>query len=354
MARKRPKVSLAKKVPARTGDLETLFGGEDAVEQASGMQLMSVQLEAIHPDPSQPRTTFTEVRLQELSESIRQDGVIQPIEVTEIEAGVYLIVHGERRWRAAQLAGLTVIPAVVRRRDYDSVTRFVRQMVENIQREDLNDVDRAAGLVRLRDLMQTELSAEAESLDKQSWSSSVTWADVGRRLGYSRQRIHQLRKLLDLPDAIQQDVRAGAMRERDTRLYHGLTSDQQVDLHAVRQNDELTQKELDAVARHLKSTTGGSVAGAIEFVRQPVGGSAPAGATQPPSARADTWVERTVLPQRKHTGGLNRLQWARDHLSRFQLPSELGEEERAEILHLLRLLERDVAALIDGVEASGG
>lgn len=352
MPRKRPKVSLAKKVPARTGDIEELFAGADAVEQASGMRLMSVRLDAIHPDPSQPRTTFTEVRLQELSESIKQDGVIQPIEVTEIERNTYLIVHGERRWRAAQLAGLTVIPAVVRRRDYDSVTRFVRQMVENIQREDLNDVDRAAGLVRLRELMQSELDAEAETLEKQSWSNNVTWADVGRRLGYSRQRIHQLRKLLDLPENIQQDVREGTMRERDTRIYQGLSSDQQVDLHEVRQSDELSQTELEAVARHLKSVEDVTVADAIAYVRQPTGGRSPAETNQPPESRPDTWVERTVLPQRKHTGGINRLQWARDHLSRFQLPNEIGEAERAEIMHLLRLLERDVSALIDAVEAS--
>src|SRR5690606_7043256 len=101
--------------------------------------------------------TFSADSLTELSESIRQDGVIQPIEVTEVRPNQYLIVHGERRWRAAKMAGLETIPAVVRRLDYDETTRFVRQLVENIQREDLNDVDRAAGLLRLRDLMQEEL-----------------------------------------------------------------------------------------------------------------------------------------------------------------------------------------------------
>ena len=83
--------------------------------------------------------------------------MIQPIEVTEVRPNVYMIVHGERRWRAAKMAGLETIPAVVRRRDYDQLTRFVRQIVENIQREDLNDVDRAAGMIRLRDLLQEEL-----------------------------------------------------------------------------------------------------------------------------------------------------------------------------------------------------
>src|SRR5690606_20575713 len=127
---------------------------ESDVEQSAGMQLLALRLDAIQPDPVQPRRTFSADSLTELSESIRQDGVIQPIEVTEVRPNQYLIVHGERRWRAAKMAGLETIPAVVRRLDYDETTRFVRQLVENIQREDLNDVDRAAGLLRLRDLMQ--------------------------------------------------------------------------------------------------------------------------------------------------------------------------------------------------------
>ena len=109
-------------VRPRTGDLEKLFATEGDVEQASGLQLLSIRLDTILPDSQQPRRTFPDDSLQELSDSIKQDGVIQPIEVTEISDGQYLIVHGERRWRAAQLAGLEVIPAVVRRRDYDRPT----------------------------------------------------------------------------------------------------------------------------------------------------------------------------------------------------------------------------------------
>ena len=164
MTRKKTKINLSQPIQPRGGDLEQLFATEDDAEQAAGLQLLAVRVDAIDPDPDQPRSTFNDAGLLELAESIRQDGVIQPIEVTQSSPGRYLIVHGERRWRASQLAGLGTIPAVVRRRDYDDVTRFVRQVVENIQREDLNDVDRAAALLRLRKLMQEELDATQAGL----------------------------------------------------------------------------------------------------------------------------------------------------------------------------------------------
>ena len=153
MAKRRPRINLSQPPAPRSAEIEKLFTSPEDVEQASGLQLVAVRLDAIQPDPDQPRSTFPRESLEELSASISQDGVIQPIELTEVRPNVYMIVHGERRWRAAKIAGLETIPAVVRRRDYDQLTRFVRQIVENIQREDLNDVDRAAGMIRLRDLL---------------------------------------------------------------------------------------------------------------------------------------------------------------------------------------------------------
>ncbi len=245
------------------------------VEQAAGLQLLAVRLDAIDPDPDQPRSTFNEDSLRELSESIRQDGVIQPIEVTQSTPGRYLIVHGERRWRAAQLAGLETIPAVVRRRDYDEVTRFVRQVVENIQREDLNDVDRAAALLRLRKLMQEELDSARRDrggaggpTKDEPWAGKVTWSKVGGRLGYSRQRIHQLIQLLDLPDEIKDAVRDGALSERDTRVYQGLTAVQQRALHRARMAGEMDAGDVRAIARLLREAPEMSVASAARLLKE--------------------------------------------------------------------------------------
>ncbi|MGD8586475.1 MAG: ParB/RepB/Spo0J family partition protein, partial [Chloroflexota bacterium] len=274
MAKKRPKVNLTQSIQPRKGDLEKLFATSGDVEQAAGLQLLSIRLDAIVADPDQPRRTFPEESLVELCESIRQDGVIQPIEVTEKGNGHYMIVHGERRWRAAEMAGLETIPAVVRRHDYDTITRLVRQLVENMQREDLNDVDRAAGLLRMRELMQVELDARPDDQEDKSastpWSKTVTWAKVGKRLGMTRQRIHQLIRLLDLPKIIKDDVRNGKLSERDTRVYQGLQRRQQRDLHQARYNKNLSATEVRQVSRHLKEEPDKTVSQAIREIRNPL------------------------------------------------------------------------------------
>jgi len=361
MARKKPKVNLSPPIQPRGKEMEALFAGEDAVEQSAGMQLLAIRLDNIRPDPTQPRQTFLEESLRELSESIKQDGVIQPIEVAEVAANSYLIVHGERRWRAARLAGLATIPAVVRRRDYDEVTRFVRQLVENIQREDLNDVDRAAGLLRLRDLLQDELDAAREAGVQTDipWGTRITWAKVGQRLGYSRQRISQLINVLDLPEEIQGDVRDGRISERDTRLYRGLKKSQQRALHKARIAGDISEKEAKQIARILKENPDQTVYQTVRLLRQPV--------VEPeviPEMRPDVeetpevWDEdpsslhslTPLPPEGERITNARRLSYVRQHLARIQRHG-LAEGERQEILRLLRLIEQDVSSLIAALES---
>jgi ParB family chromosome partitioning protein len=375
MARKkRPKVNLAQPIRPQSGDLEKLFTTDEDVEQASGLQLLAIRLEAIEADPDQPRRTFPEESLHELRDSILQDGVIQPIEVAQVGPDRFLIVHGERRWRAAKMAGLETIPAIVRRRDYDEITRFVRQMVENIQREDLNDVDRAAGLLRLRDLMQEELTAaEAGDTSDQPWASKITWAKVGKRLGYSRQRIHQLIQLLKLPEEIKNDVRSGALTERDTRVYQGLKFAHQQSLHQVRMAGELSQAEIRQVARYLKATPQQSVPEAILIVRQPAPPpsehefdssfesddgpeAAPVSQQQPVDSSPRSlrsgvgWGKGSIIPTRSGgPTGIDRLDWVRGHLARVNR-QDLSAAERRELLRLLRLIQQDVASLIEALD----
>jgi len=377
MAKKRPRVSLAQAIKPRSGDLRKLFStGEDA-EQASGMQLLAVRLDAIIPDPDQPRRTFPEDSLQELSDSIQQDGVIQPIEVTELDADQYMIVHGERRWRAAQLAGLETIPAVIRRYDYDTITRLVRQLVENIQREDLNDVDRAAGLLRMREFLQAELDVMIREGtlpdDSTPWSKTITWAKVGKRLGMSRQRIHQLIRLLDLPEAIKEDVRTGKLSERETRVYQGLRPKQQSDLHRARYEQELSANELRLVVYQLKSEPAMTVSQAIHEVRRPLpeevvepefetsfspderqtAGDLEMASLTP--LRSQPWSEGSVLPARQsRPTSVDRLDWIRGHLARIQR-QDLSPAERREIVRLLQLIQQDVASLLSALgEDDGG
>ena len=370
MTRKKTKINLSQPIQPRGGDLDKLFAGEDDVEQAAGLQLLAVRVDAIDPDPDQPRSTFNDESLRELSESIRQDGVIQPIEVTQLTPGRYLIVHGERRWRAAQLAGLATVPAVVRRRDYDDVTRFVRQVVENIQREDLNDVDRAAALLRLRKLMQEELDAQvairaatAQPAGAEPWGGKVTWAKVGGRLGYSRQRIHQLIQLLDLPDEIKDAVRDGALSERDTRVYQGLTAVQQRSLHRSRMAGDLNSGEVRQIARLLREAPEMTVAAATRLLEQTTrdtpqiaesareadslspGPLLPGSPSQDDQPRGSTFSSDPLRPARVGAPtSIERLDWIRGHLARIDRQG-LTAAERKEMLRLLKLIAEDVESL---------
>jgi len=381
MAKKRAKISLAQPIQPRSGDLENLFSSGGDVEQPSGLQLLAIRIEAIRPDPDQPRRSFPEDSLSELSDSIQQDGVIQPIEVTEITRNQYMIVHGERRWRAARMVGLETIPAVVRRSDYDGATRLVRQLVENIQREDLNDIDRAAGLLRLKEVMQGEMDTALtepppigeEAARPSPWSRTVTWAKVGKRLGYTRQRIHQLIRLLDLPNDIKEDVRQGKLSERETRVYHGLRKNQQQALHRARFRENLSQSEVRSIARQLKEDPAESVSQAIDEVRNPPPqdereidlphetDTAPAtgevdaavaavpdgGDKQPSSAlRSQPWTEGGVLPPRQtRPTSIDRLDYIRGHLARVQRQG-LVHAEHQEMVRLLNLIQQDVASLL--------
>ncbi|HEX6385998.1 MAG TPA: ParB/RepB/Spo0J family partition protein [Anaerolineae bacterium] len=383
MAKKRrPNINLAQPLQPQSGDLEKLFATADDVEQAAGLQLLALRIDAIRPDPYQPRRTFPEESLQELSESIRQDGVIQPIEVTQTGPSQFMIVHGERRWRAAQMAGLDAIPAVVRRRDYDEVTRFVRQLVENLQREDLNDVDRAYGMVRLRDLMQEELDAQvAEGMvSGKPHSKTISWAKVSERLGFTRQRASQLIQLLDLPEEIKDAVRQGQISERDTRVLKGLKPSQQRALYRALEAGDVTPAEYKQVARYLKNEAPEqTVHEAIRIMHQPLPPARPKsergfdisfeederGGRHGP--RATDRALSPALPQPEiepdedvdppshsiRIDNIKRLDYVRGHLARVQRRG-LSTAERREILRLLYLIQDDVVSLIAALKSDEG
>jgi ParB family chromosome partitioning protein len=148
-------------------------------EQAA-QELRELPVDLVKPNTSQPRRAFDETTLQALAESVAERGVLQPVLVRPRAGGTYEIVAGERRWRAARLAGLDTVPAIVQ--DRDDATTLEVALVENMAREDLNPVEEAravAGLVE-------ELGLTREA--------------VGRRVGRSRVAISNLLRILDLPD----------------------------------------------------------------------------------------------------------------------------------------------------------
>jgi ParB family chromosome partitioning protein len=173
--------------------------------------------------------------LEELAESIKDHGVLQPIRVRSKPDGGYEIIAGERRWTAATRAGLRDIPAVVVTADDDQA--YVEALIENIQREDLNPVDRAHALTRLR-----------VALGRQSWE------EVGKVLGIGRQHVHRLLNVTKLPEPIQEDIRVGDLTEKHGRALLTLRAypQQQMVLWERISEESLTGDAAVAAAKELR------------------------------------------------------------------------------------------------------
>ena len=173
-----------------------------ASSEATGIQEIPVQ--DIAPNPRQPRKDFEINALNDLAGSLKKSGVIQPVVVRKVGSGYQLIV-GERRWRAAKLAGLERIPAVVR--DVSDVESLELALVENLMREDLNPIEEAEAYQRL--------------LAEFGW----TQEDLAERVSKDRSTISNCLRLLKLPDLIRADLRAGRLTMGHARAMISLTSE---------------------------------------------------------------------------------------------------------------------------------
>jgi ParB family chromosome partitioning protein len=173
--------------------LAALLASPDFAGGDPDVDLRHVPLELIRPNPRQPRRAFDEGALVSLAGSLRERGVLQPILVRPRPGGTYELITGERRWRAAQIAGLETVPAVVR--PHDDAESLELALIENMAREDLNPVEEARACA----LLVEELG--------------LTREDVGRRVGRSRVAVSNLLRLLDLPDEVLDLLAAGHLTE---------------------------------------------------------------------------------------------------------------------------------------------
>ncbi len=172
--------------------------GLAAILQVSGQhgdraELRDIAIELVEPNPNQPRRRFDEPALEALAGSLGEHGVLQPLLVRPRSGGRYELVAGERRWRAAQIAGLAVVPAIVERRDDSSSLEAA--IVENMVREDLNPVEEARAVAAL-----------VEEL-------GLTRQEVGLRVGRSRVAVSNLLRILDLPDEVLALLEDGSLSE---------------------------------------------------------------------------------------------------------------------------------------------
>jgi ParB family chromosome partitioning protein len=170
--------------------------------------LTEIPTEDLTPGQYQPRKKMYRDTLEELAQSIKQQGVLQPLVVRRLASGRYEIVVGERRWRAAQMAGLTTVPAVVRDLNNNETAKIA--LIENLQREDLNALDQARGLQRL----QKEFNLSQESL--------------GEAVGKSRTAVANLLRLLKLSSEVQELLEQGKLEMGHARALLSLDENQQI------------------------------------------------------------------------------------------------------------------------------
>ncbi len=170
-------------------------------DTTQGAVLAEVPVASVSPNPNQPRVHFDEESLTELSASIAEMGVLQPILVRPIEGGAFELIAGERRWRAAQRAGLTTIPAVIRMTD--DVSSVEQALVENLHREDLTALEEAAAYQQLLD------------------EFGLTHDQIANRVGKSRSAITNSLRLLGLPPAVQHLLADGQLSAGHARALLG-------------------------------------------------------------------------------------------------------------------------------------
>ena len=210
--------------PAATGDASPVVAGEDSV-------FRELPVDLIQRGKYQPRRDIDPESLQELADSIRAQGVMQPIVVRPVSDRKYEIIAGERRWRAAQLAGLDKIPALVR--DVPDNAAIAMSLIENIQREDLNPIEEAAALMRLQQEFE------------------LTQQEVANAVGKSRSTVANLLRLMGLREDVRRLVEHGDLEMGHARALLGLEGAQQSQAARSVVGKGLSVRQTEALVRHL-------------------------------------------------------------------------------------------------------
>jgi len=220
---------MAKKRKALGKGLSALIS-ED-LDKADESSIVEINISLIEPNPNQPRKTFDKDKIQELAESIKEHGLIQPIIVKKVGEN-YQIIAGERRWRACTDLGLDKIPAIVR--DLDNKSQTEMALIENIQREDLNPIDEAIAydlLIQRYDLTQEELS---------------------KVVGKSRVYVTNILRLLKLSEFVKKMIIEGKISQGHGKILIGLTENRQTQLINRVIKEKLSVRELEKIVKNLK------------------------------------------------------------------------------------------------------
>lgn len=234
MATKRQ--SLGKGLDALLGLAEEINADQGLAEGDHGVaagNLKQIPVEFLQRGQYQPRREFNSDSLQELADSIASQGLIQPIVVRGIGQDKYEIIAGERRWRAAQLAGLDEIPAMVR--DISDQATIAMALIENIQREDLNAIEESQALIRLQD------------------EFNLTQQQVAEAVGKSRSAVTNLMRLAALQPLVQQQLERGDIELGHAKCLLALEGDVQIQAARAVASDGLTVRQTEVLVKKLQS-----------------------------------------------------------------------------------------------------
>lgn len=234
MATKRQ--SLGKGLDALLGIAEDINADQELasdgwVEADGGLQ--KIPVEFLQRGEYQPRREFNSDSLQELADSIASQGMIQPIVVREIADHKYEIIAGERRWRAAQLAGLDTVPAIVR--EISDQTTIAVALIENIQREDLNAIEESQALIRLQD------------------EFNLTQQQVAEAVGKSRSAVTNLMRLASLQPAVQQQLERGDIELGHAKCLLALEGESQILAARTVASEGLTVRQTEVLVKKLQN-----------------------------------------------------------------------------------------------------
>ena len=206
--------------------------GETALQEQAQTGIQTLPLQKIEPNPDQPRHSFNEEALAELAESIRIHGVIQPLTVRKLPNGYYQIIAGERRWRAARLAGLRELPVSII--EADDRTAAELALIENLQRADLNPIE------------------EAEGYRKLMADFKMTQEQAAERVGKSRPAVANALRLLNLPEELLKKVEDGRLSAGHARALLSLKTEQQQTAAAQKvENLQLSVRQTEALCKKM-------------------------------------------------------------------------------------------------------
>lgn len=258
--------------------LDALFGGDQSLPLEAGT-VQEIPLDEIRPNPFQPRRDFDEAKIAELASSIEQHGLVQPVLVCDFEDG-YQLVAGERRWRAAQMAGLVNIPAIVRSMTQEQMMEIA--LVENVQREDLNPIEEAAAYQALVD-----------ELD-------LTQSQVAERVGKSRSQVANMLRLLQLDQSVRDLVSQGAISTGHAKVILALEDERQADVARQVVAGGLSVRETEELVKQVQAPGAGGSSGGQ-------GGLEKSGEQEADAASGSTGADEAILRDLE--------QKLRDHLS---------------------------------------